>query len=732
MKERRSKKQKSLKGKLLVWFLVLALAPLGALSYFAAQSFMNTLVEHQIDEYRLASQLLGKNLAEFLSNAAEAVKLLAEDYTISSSEVPSGKKLRKLEKLVNQDPLYLAASLTDSEGKIIVDTQGQGIGTTVSDRDWYQEAVKRKEIVITDLIDSQRFKTWAIDFAVPVFNESGMFSGVLVLYLDLSNLYQQLAKGVDFGKGYLYVYDVEKKEIVLHPDPTLIGVSLTDLDLAEVEEALSSQKEGSVRYTFRGTDAVAAFSKVPESGLFSGDNYKDWRVVGKVDYATIVAPAKQVLNLIYVLIAVVALVVVFISLWISGSIARPLTRITETLERVKEGDLTVQVEKVGSRDEVGRLSEALSATVESLRGAIQEVLNTSSSLASSSEELAASIEEISKATQEIAQTISQVAEGSTRQSEELQKISEEAAQVGERAQKVAEATQRNLELLSTMQENLEKNQEALDQIGEMMRRTREEGVTTKEEAQKGKESLQKLIENVSSIARVSEEVAGSIQVLDERSQEIGKIVDLITGIAEQTNLLALNAAIEAARAGDAGRGFAVVAEEVRKLAEESAQAAEQIGKLVAEIQKDTRSAVESVQRAQSEVEAGSKESENVASNFNQILAAIERLEEDIENLAQSLDEANRMQRETSSSAQEVVKLSEENATLTTQTTEAVGQIAESISSVAAVAEENAASSEEVSASTEEQNASLEEVNSAVQQLSQMAQNLQKLVERFKI
>ncbi|TWC18457.1 MULTISPECIES: methyl-accepting chemotaxis protein [unclassified Pseudomonas] len=103
-----------------------------------------------------------------------------------------------------------------------------------------------------------------------------------------------------------------------------------------------------------------------------------------------------------------------------------------------------------------------------------------------------------------------------------------------------------------------------------------------------------VVATVGAIQQMTEEVqktSTQIGELARKSQDIGKVLEVIRSIAEQTNLLALNAAIEAARAGDAGRGFAVVADEVRGLAHRTQQSTLEIEEMVAGIRTDIQDAV---------------------------------------------------------------------------------------------------------------------------------------------
>jgi methyl-accepting chemotaxis protein len=200
----------------------------------------------------------------------------------------------------------------------------------------------------------------------------------------------------------------------------------------------------------------------------------------------------------------------------------------------------------------------------------------------------------------------------------------------------------------------------------------------------------------------SAEASTAIRKLDAKSEQIGEIVDTITGIAEQTNLLALNAAIEAARVGEQGRGFAVVAEEVRKLAEESQSAASSIATLIQEIQQETRHVVDVV-------EDGSRQTEDGAATVEQAREAFSRISEAIQNVGQRVEQI-------AGSINEIAS--------------AGSRVQDSMTSVAAVAEQSSASSEQVSASTQETSASTEQIAASATQLAKTAEELERLVAQF--
>jgi methyl-accepting chemotaxis protein len=127
---------------------------------------------------------------------------------------------------------------------------------------------------------------------------------------------------------------------------------------------------------------------------------------------------------------------------------------------------------------------------------------------------------------------------------------------------------------------------------------------SREEVSSGINTMEKATDGLTRINNAITSSASIISDLGQKTEDIGKIIEVIDDLAEQTNLLALNAAIEAARAGEHGLGFAVVADEVRKLAEKSAQSTREISELIQSIQREARRAVENMDKSTTIVDEG--------------------------------------------------------------------------------------------------------------------------------
>lgn len=185
-----------------------------------------------------------------------------------------------------------------------------------------------------------------------------------------------------------------------------------------------------------------------------------------------------------------------------------------------------------------------------------------------------------------------------------EKLSVETAVVSEGTRNSYNAAQFQAKLTAESSSILSIMREGLNQISTAVTQSEKNSEETSKSAKLGRQKVDESLKEMELISSTVSETVTQIRQLENRTKEIGSIVNVISSISGQTNLLALNAAIEAARAGETGRGFAVVADEVRQLAQRTGEATSQIERMINQVQSETAASVVAMEKTQPLVENG--------------------------------------------------------------------------------------------------------------------------------
>ncbi|KAE9646830.1 methyl-accepting chemotaxis protein [Pseudomonas sp. PB103] len=401
--------------------------------------------------------------------------------------------------------------------------------------------------------------------------------------------------------------------------------------LRQLETALGNYRSALMAYKNANSEAVQARKEMTDQGATIVTLSEQLYQI-QLDRRDIESAQARTFQLISTLLAL--LVGVIAAVIITRQITRPLQETLAVVERIASGDLTQNV-TVTRRDELGVLQQGIARMGVTLRDLISGIRDGVTQIASAAEELSAVTEQTSA--------------GVNSQKIETDQVATAMHEMTATVQEVA----RNAE---------EASQAAAAADGE------------------AREGDKVVNEAIAQIERLASEVVRSTEamsVLQQESDKIGSVMDVIKAVAEQTNLLALNAAIEAARAGEAGRGFAVVADEVRGLAQRTQKSTEEIEGLVAGLQNGTQqvsavmsnsraltdSSVALTRKAGASLENITRTVSNIQSMNQQIAAAAEQQSAVAEEISRSIINVRDVSEQTAAASDETAASSVELARL---------------------------------------------------------------------
>ncbi|MBI2570613.1 MAG: methyl-accepting chemotaxis protein [Candidatus Schekmanbacteria bacterium] len=464
---------------------------------------------------------------------------------------------------------------------------------------------------------------------------------------------------------------------------------------------------------------------------------------------------------------------------LSQGISASVLRLVATLGEAKEGSLRVRAQPRSSHEigmlaahfnlvfenfekifeKVKTVSESVAAVADRLTAAAQEMSDGVELQATSTETTSSSIEEMSVSINQVAANVEHLShetEISSSSTMEMTLSIEEVAKNIESLSTSVDATSSSIEEMTATVKEVAANAErlafssaqvaeamesidhGLGQVEEYSKESSKLSGKVSEDAMQGAASV---AETINEIQKIREAVLSSqevIEALGGRSEEIGKILNVIDDVASQTNLLALNAAIIAAQAGEHGKAFAVVAQEIRDLAERTAASTREIAALIKTVQSEAVTAVARMGQGAKTVESGVTLSERAGNALQKIIHSTEQSSGMTYKIEKATIEQTERSREVTEAVHNFQVMARQIAKATREQTIGIEQIMRESENIRDMAEhvrratiQQAQGSKQISTTVEHVTEMTQEIVKATQQQKKGAHQIVEAIEVFK-
>jgi methyl-accepting chemotaxis protein len=484
-------------------------------------------------------------------------------------------------------------------------------GYDCTQRGWYKNAVSADAVYVSSPSLDLSTKSMVVTVSAPV-KRDGNLIGVVSMDVSIKVLLDSLNQvGQNENGTYLFLVDSEGN-IIVHQNESFLPKEEVLTNVKDIPNGI--YQTDSANDSFRLIKDYDGALKYIKFVTIDGAN---WQLGMVVPDDVFKEGLSQLIEISLLVIVLAIIIVIIASLIIGKHISKPIVYLTETINRIKDLNLTKLNDKkyvsiISDKTEIGTIARAVEDLRQNLNQITVSLKNASNEILSQSSNVKVSLDENINSIIGVTTTIGEISVA----------IDNEASD-----------SQSGIEKLDILSNEIAKATDAVDGLNMNSEDTANNSI-------EGIKQIEILSTNINNTSKAQKKVVDNISLLADKSNSIGSISDTISDIASQTNLLALNASIEAARAGDLGKGFAVVADEIKKLAEQTASATSVIANIITEIQAEVNNTKNNIDIVEASTDECIKSMDVTHSVFQNINSSIKDMTKRVSTLNNAIKEIN--------------------------------------------------------------------------------------------